>query len=156
MPNVLPVHAPEPRALVLWDGTAYHVAACDADGNLCLAAGGVNLEQFVGKWRYTDTRSAGSGTVDLDAPTLSSPDLVVVQDAACWLSAGSAAFMSIVLWDGVAMYLLALLKNPPVDVTLTLPSPFVLAEGECLRFRITGTGAGTTFNGRAVGYYART
>jgi len=156
MPEIYPVHAPEPRALLLWDGTSYHVAACDLDGNLCLAAGGVNLQQYVDKWRFTGAGSAGSGGIIVDAPTLSSPELVVVQDAACWLSAGTAASMYISVWDGVTQFIVAYLKSPAVQVAITLPSPLVLAEGECLRFNASAVGAGTILQGRAVGYYART
>jgi len=156
MPDVFPREAPEPRALLGWDGTAFRVVAVDAQGNVVLAPGGVNLRQFVAVWRYTGVGSAGAGNIDLDSVALVVPDLVVVENAVCWIDAGSAASINIAVFDGATVYAVARLANPALQVVLVLTSPLVLTAGELLRFRAFGVGAGTGFQARAVGYYVRT
>jgi len=116
----------------------------------------LNLQHFNSVWRFTGSAAGGAGDLDVDSPVLVAPDLVVVQNAMCWLSAGSCASMTIAAFDGAVVYGVARLAAPAVDVVLPLPSPMVLTAGERLRFRAFTVGAGTTFQGRAVGYYVST
>lgn len=155
VPDVYPLQAPEPRATLGYTGTHYYVLRVDANGYLALAPGGVNLRQYAATYRATGQATAGSGTIQVDLPAIAAGALVFVEDALCYLLAGSSTRLSVAVVSGGVAYGTNLLPSPVVEQACLLPNPVVLAPGENLRFYASAVGAGTTLVAVAVGYYVQ-
>jgi len=156
MPDVFPREAPEPRALLGWDGTAFRVVAVDAAGNVVLAPGGVNLQQFDSVWRFIGSGAGGAGWIVVGPPALGAGDLVVVTNAVAYITAGATTALAISVFDGATSYIASRVAPVVVDQVLALPNPVVLVAGDSLRFSAAGVGAGTVLQCSALGYYVRT
>ena len=156
MPYVYPISAPEPRAALGWDGTDFHVLACDTLGNLRLAPGGVNLRQYAGIWRVKVTVSGGAGALSASSPALTSGQLVYVQHALARLSAGTATGLCLRTYDLVVTRELVRKWTPDLVSELLLPNPVLLVEDDMLQAIAEGVGVGTTLSLLATGYYVQT
>ena len=156
MPDVYPLSAPEPRGFVGWSGTHYYVVRVDDQGNLCLAPGGVNLQQYAALWRVKVTVSGGAGALSASSPALTSGQLVYVQHALARLSAGTATGLCLRTYDLVVTRELVRKWTPDLVSELLLPNPVLLVEEDMLQAIAEGVGVGTTLSLLATGYYVQT
>jgi len=155
MPDVFPREAPEPRALLGWDGTAFYVLACDGEGNLRLAPGGVNLRQYDSTYRAAASAVGDSGTISAGLAAVAAGRLLMVQRSKGWLTAGSAGRLDFVLVSGGVDYVLDRKPAPAVMGLFMIPGDLVLAAGDFLRLDAFNVGPGTTLLFRVAGYYVQ-
>jgi len=177
MPDVFPREAPEPGAVLGYDGADFRVPAVDPAGHLQadvlssgLPAGAAtqatlasiltelqtrNLNRLVSLWHYEGSASGGAGDVSVYSPALGGNYILVVLNAYCFISAGSAWALQMGVNDGAAEGEAVRRVGVALQQELQLPNPVVLFDGDSFWWRAQAVGAGTVLFGRGVGYYAR-
>jgi len=155
MPDVYPLSAPEPRAFVGWSGTHYYVVRVDAQGNLRLAPGGLNLRQYAAEFRAQESGAAGAGNITVYTAPVAAGRLLVATGVVVYISAGSATSLSASVYSGAVVYNLQRLAPVLVDAPCAWSGLCVVAPGEQLRAAAMGVGAGTTCWLHVTGYYVQ-
>ncbi len=155
MPRVYPKTAPMPRAPLFWDGSDYRVPVCDAQGNVRLAPGGVNLQQFQEIWMYSGNIMGSSGILSLQTPAIGAAELIMMCVGCCYLSAGSATALRIHVQHETGLFTVANLTSPTVNSRLFTPVALPLGPGDSVTFQAISVGSGTTFNANTWGYYVQ-